>query len=283
MTKTGMNADLEVFKHYEELTKWCQKREGQPTPWVTMLYGSQNYGLESADSDVDTKTMLLPSLKMVVGDTKRISTEVVMPDGSLDNCKDLREMFENYLKGNINFVETLYTRYYTCTELYHDEYRELREQRDLIANAQPRRLLHMAAGMAKQKYEAFEHPFEGKKDVLAKWGYDPKQLHHLVRLYYFMAEYYAHQDFESALLCCHKQVDADTYKYVMGFKVYPYPYQQAKEFRDHFMERVDGLVAQADAHTPTDNGYEEAKAFLHGLALRLITKHLRKEVLATCG
>ena len=269
--------DLETLHHYEKVNEWCQEQSGKPTPWVTMLYGSQNYGLDSAESDVDTKTMLLPSFEMVCLNGKRISTEVVMPDGSLDNCKDFREMFGNYLKGNINFVETLYTRHFSCTEFYYDEYRELREQRDLIANAQPQKLMHMACGMARQKFAAFDKAFEGKKEVLEKYGYDPKQLHHLVRLFHFMKTFRDTMDFEQALLSCHPQVNKETYDFVMSFKLAPYPLALAEKMKYEYMRRVEALCDNASL-MPEDRGYEDAKAFLDGLTVRLMRKHLRKEL-----
>lgn len=277
MTQLNMAADLETFKHYEQLSEWSKEHEDGPTPWVTMLYGSQNYGLDSAESDVDTKTMLLPSFKMVCLNSKRISTEVVMPDGSLDNCKDFREMFGNYLKGNINFVETLYTRHFACTELYYPEFQELREYRDLIANAQPQKLMHMACGMARQKYAAFDKEFEGKKEVLAKYGYDPKQLHHLVRLFHFMKTYRDTLSFEEALLCCHPQRDKQTYDFVMSFKLMPYPKALAEKMRYEYMRRVEALCDNASV-LPEDQGYEDAKAYLDGLTVRLMAKHLKRQL-----
>ena len=275
--QANLMPDLESFKHYERVGEWCKEQPGKPTPWVTMLYGSQNYGLDSAESDVDTKTMLLPSFPMVCLNGKRISTEVVMDDGSLDNCKDFREMFGNYLKGNINFVETLYTRHFAFTELYYPEFEELRAQRDLLANAQPQKLMHMACGMARQKYAAFDKAFEGKKEVLAKYGYDPKQLHHLVRLFHFMKTFRHTLNFEEALLCCHPQRNKETYDFVMSFKLTPYPLALAEKMKYEYMRRVEALCDNASL-MPEDQGYEDAKAFLDGLTVRLMEKHLRKEL-----
>lgn len=272
-----MNAMNEVQKHLKAVTKWCDKQDKGPTPWVTMLYGSQNYGLDSADSDVDTKTMVLPSLKMVLLDSKRVSTELTLEDGSLDNCKDVREMFMNYLKGNINFVETLFTPYYSYYK-YPSYFEDLRAHRNLVANAQPRRLMHMAAGMAKQKYEAFEHPFEGKKLVLEKYGYDPKQLHHLVRLYHFMSTYLESLSFYHALNSAHPSHNPTVHDYLMGLKLQPYDYTYAKQLREEYMEKVDHLVTLADTQVPEDNGYEEAKKFLDNLAYELLRNHLQWEV-----
>lgn len=269
-----MNVMQEVYNHFAAVNDWCGKQAGYPMPWVTMLYGSQNYGLDSADSDVDTKTMLLPSLQMILMDKDRISTEVVMADGSLDNCKDVREMFGNYLKGNINFVETLFTPYYHGG-IYSDFFELLRSKRDLIANAQPVKLMHMAAGRAKQKYIAFNKPFEGKKEVLAKYGYDPKQLHHLMRLYHFMLTFIDTASFCQALNSAQPSVNSDLHDYLMGVKLQPFELEYAERLNQEYMDKIDELVIIADAKLPTDNGYEEAKKFLDNLTVKLLTQRLR--------
>lgn len=274
-----LKAMKEVESHSEQVKRWCGKRPYVPTVWVTMLYGSQNYDLDSAESDVDTKTMLLPSFNMVALDTARISTEVVMEDGSLDNCKDVREMFANYLKGNINFVETLFTPCYVA-DCFKQEFENVREKRNLIANARPKRLMHMAAGMAKQKYEAFDHPFEGKMDVLAKYGYDPKQLHHLVRLYHFMRVFNETQSFYKALNSVHHNTDLELHRYLMQLKLEPVNVDYARQLRQEYMDKVDELVALGDQRLPDDNGYLEAKNFLDWAACDVLKKHLKHELYA---
>lgn len=272
-----LNTIKELNAHFDQVQKWCDEKPGKPTVWVTMLYGSQNYGLSTAESDVDTKTMLLPSLSMVLMDTARVSTEITMPDGSLDNCKDLREMFDNYLKGNINFVETLFSNYYKCG-CFAGFFEQLRSRRNLIANTQPRRLMHMAAGMAKQKYCAFDHPYKGKLEVLEKYGYDPKQLHHLMRLYYFMLEYAANQSFYHALNSASPLHNSELNKKLMLVKTEPYEVEYARQLNEEYMAKVDELVAQADQVMPEDNGYEKAKAFLNDLAVKVLTAHLKSSL-----
>lgn len=277
MFPTRVSPMDEVQSHMMQVKKWCEKKPYTPTVWATMLYGSQNYGLDSVDSDVDTKTMLLPSFNMVLMDTARVSTEVTMPDGSLDNCKDLREMFGNYLKGNINFVETLYTPYYEVN-CFAKEFEDLRAHRNLIANAKPRRLMHMAGGMARQKYEAFDHPFEGKLAVLEKYGYDPKQLHHLVRLYHFMQVYLESCNFYMALFCAKSTHDKTLHDYLMDLKLNPAPVDYARQLREEYMEKIDKLVSLADLNLPEDNGYADAKRYLDQLACDVMKKHLKNEL-----
>lgn len=268
----------DVTSHYNAVQDYCDKHPGKPTVWATMLYGSQNYGLSSDSSDVDTKTMLLPSLQMVLMDKNRISTELTMTDGSLDTCKDLREMFGNYLKGNINFVETLFTPYYEVNFEYAGFFEQLRHKRTLIANAQPVRLMHMTAGMARQKHIAFNKPFEGKKEILDKYGYDPKQLHHLVRLYHFMSVFAETIDFYQALYCAHPMHNPELHDYLMDIKVGLLDFEDAARLNREYMEKIDGIVEYADEHMPIDNGYEEAKKFLDSLTMKVLTRHFRKSL-----
>ena len=240
--------------HYDE----CVAHYGKDKVWATMLYGSQNYGLDTPDSDIDTKTLLIPSPRDVILGTKMVSTDLQVSDGGLSNVKDYRAMFQNYLKGNINFVETLFTKYARVNIQLGDWFIELRRERDLIANCQPRKLVHMAAGMANQKYMAFEKPFESKKEVLAKYGYDFKQLHHLCRLKYFIDDYCFNGDFEHALTPSTKEIFAFLYE----LKANPLPYERAVALKEKTMVEINNAVAWADNHLPEDNGYEKAKKFL---------------------
>lgn len=243
--------------------------------WVTMLYGSQNYELDTEESDVDVKTMIFPTIEDVILGRKMVSTDVAAPDGSLNNVKDYRGMFQNYLKGNINFVETLYTNFYCVNTHYRDYFDELRANRDLIANARPQKLVHMAAGMAMQKYEAFERPFESKKEILAKYGYDPKQLHHLARLTFFISQYLQTMDFG---LCLRPGAyDAGQREYLLNIKLDPPPYEKAKEMKETYMKAVNCLAKVADERLPSDNGFGKAEEFLNDLTVRIFKERINKK------
>lgn len=68
----------EVYKHYDETrdTFGLNKVVG------VFLQGSQNYGLDYKDSDVDTKAVLLPSFKDIVLNKQPISTTHIREDNS---------------------------------------------------------------------------------------------------------------------------------------------------------------------------------------------------------
>lgn len=265
--------EKQVNMHYKQV---CDKY-GAANVWVTMLYGSQNYRLDTEGSDVDTKTMLIPNFKDVVLGHKMASTDMEMPDGSLSNVKDYRAMFQNYLKGNINFVETLYTRYYRVQPSYATEFSILRQNADLVANARPRKLMHMAAGMATQKFTAFERPFPSKLPVLEKYGYDPKQLHHLVRLFYFMEHYLCTMDF-ARCLDPENYMSCGTVYSLRELKTDPLPYQEAVDLNRDTMAAINELVAKADKELPEEYHFEEASRFLDTLAVRLFEEASLRDI-----
>ena len=255
--------------HYDE----CGDHYGAKNIWVTMLYGSQNYHLDTPASDFDTKTMLLPSIREVVLGKKMVSTDLQISDGGLSNVKDYRAMFQNYLKGNINFLETLFTNWVEINPNYCDLFKDLRRERNLIANCRPRKLVHMAAGMANQKYVAFDKPFESKKKVLEEYGYDPKQLLHLHQLYIFIKNYNLNSDFGNCLV-----LSSEVHRVLMDYELMPYDYSKAIEIREDLMKEINKQVEFADKALPEDNCYEEAVEFLDDLATRVFKRRFKEEV-----
>lgn len=237
---------------------------GAQNVFAVCLYGSQNYNLSMQESDVDTKAMIIPSMKDVILARKPVSTEMNVA-GGICNIKDVRLMFDNFCRGNINFLEILFTADKIVNPIYSLFWRELQENRHLIANANPRRLLHAAAGMAKQKYQAMEHPFESKAEVLSLYGYDPKQLHHLVRLEHFISAYLDFNSFAAALV-------PDKHDYLLSLKINPLPLKEARELKEQTRANISNLISTANSIYITDPpSAAEAREFLDDLAVRLLT------------
>jgi hypothetical protein len=55
-------------------------------------------------------------------------------------------------------------------------------------------------GIASEKYHALEHRYPSRIEWLDKFGYDPKQLHHLIRINAFMLRYLGGTPFEECLI-----------------------------------------------------------------------------------
>ena len=99
------------------------------------LYGSQNYGLNTENSDVDCRALLVPDYedcllgkKLPKNDTWRYN------DGLMTVEYDFRKFFNLLKKGNLNALELLYTEYWTCDPEYQAYVSYLRFMRNELAN-----------------------------------------------------------------------------------------------------------------------------------------------------
>ena len=166
------------------------------------LQGSQNYGLEVEDSDVDTKCILTPSFHGIAMNSKPISTTHVRENDEHIDLKDVRLLFKTFRKQNINFIEVLFTKYRWLNPLYEEQWMRLINKREEIAHMNLYAALKAMKGTALEKYHALEHPYPAKLEILAQWGYDPKQLHHLIRIREFILRYLGGVSYEECLRPC---------------------------------------------------------------------------------
>ena len=167
-----------------------QLENGIYRPIYIALQGSQNYNLETENSDIDTKVITLPSLPQIIKNGKPTSFTHVRANDEHIDMKDVRLMFDCFKKQNINFIEILFTDYYfIMNDKYKSLLEELRNHAEEIAVLNPYRAIKCMKGMAFEKYNALCHPYPAKIDIINKYGYDGKQLHHLLRLEYFLDMY----------------------------------------------------------------------------------------------
>lgn len=164
------------------------------------LQGSQNYNLGYEDSDVDTKAIVLPTLDDIILNKKPVSFTHVMENEEHIDVKDIRVMFENILKQNINFVEILFTDYKIVNPKYSEYLEELFRKREMIANYDVRAALNCMAGMQLEKFKALQHKYPITAWKIDKWGYDPKQLSHIIRIEDFMEKYVNGSSYANCLI-----------------------------------------------------------------------------------
>lgn len=153
------------------------------------LQGSQNYGLEIPGSDIDTKLIVVPSFKDIALNKKPVSTTHVRANNEHIDFKDVRLYMETFRKQNLNFLEILFTSYSILNKAYSKEWYRLVANRETIAHMNPWRAVKSMKGVALEKYHAMEHEYPSKVDVLAQYHYDPKQLHHLLRVQDYLKRY----------------------------------------------------------------------------------------------
>lgn len=184
-----------MLEHYNDaLTKYPEHRI------VGVFYqGSGNYGLDYEGSDVDTKCVLAPSLKELT-ESKMISTTYVRENDEHIDFKDVRAMLETFRKSNLNFLEVLYTKYYIINPIYEEEWNKLIAARDSIVTMNLPSLIKSMKGIASEKFHALEHRYPSRIEWIDKFGYDPKQLHHLFRIEEFMDRWIDGESFADCLI-----------------------------------------------------------------------------------
>jgi hypothetical protein len=132
------------------------------------LYGSQNYNLDDEHSDIDVRAIILPSLYDIIF-KKSTSIVIETEQGSID-VKDLITYNGVIQKGNCAFIEPIKTQYFIGDKKIRDLFK------DSVVN------LKSVIGMAYEKRKALDHEYPSKESEFSKWGFDPKQYHHILRL-----------------------------------------------------------------------------------------------------
>lgn len=218
----------EFEKHYPDLEMF-----------VLVLQGSQNYGLDiytdEYKSDIDTKAIVIPSLEDVVMNKKPISTTHILPNNEHLDIKDIRLYFDNFKKQNINFIEILFSHYYIVNPKYRDLWEELVAGRELIAHYNTNQALRCMSGMSMEKKKALCHPYPSLIDKIEKYGYDGKQLHHIIRMYDFIYAYTHNNLYEECLKCLlHREM-------MMKAKLNEYTLEEALQLADYFDNQTKEL------------------------------------------
>lgn len=163
------------------------------------LQGSQNYGLDLPTSDVDTKLIVVPTFQEIALNSKPVSTTHVRANDEHIDFKDVRLYMETFKKQNLNFLEILFTDYYIINPLYEKQWNRLVKAREEIAHMNPYRAVKSMKGIALEKFHAMEHPYPTKLDLIEKYGFDGKQVHHLIRVADYLNRYIAGEPYKDCL------------------------------------------------------------------------------------
>lgn len=101
------------------------------------LQGSQNYGLDDEESDIDTKLLVIPTLEEVIFNKQPISTTHILENDEHMDAKDIRLYFQCFRKGSPNFLEIMFTEFYILNLEYADLWQSVVKMREDIAHLNP--------------------------------------------------------------------------------------------------------------------------------------------------
>ena len=105
------------------------------------------------------------------------------------DAKDVRLYWQCFKKGNPNFVEILFSRVSYVNPMYQEVWDAMVGGRELIARVHPMAAAKAMMGMVQEKFHAMEHRYPSRAEIVDKFGYDPKQLQHLIRMTWFLEAY----------------------------------------------------------------------------------------------
>ena len=247
-----------VREHYDEALEYFPEDKIVGV----FLQGSQNYGLDYENSDVDTKLITVPSFREICLNKKPVSTTHVRANDEHTDWKDVRLYMETFRKQNLNFLEILFTDFYIINPLYAAEWNRLRQAREFIARMNEYRAVKSMKGIALEKYHAMEHEYPSKVDVLARWGYDPKQLHHLLRVEEYLKRYIAGEKY-------HKCLSPENPEYLIDVKRGIYDLAEARKIADAAKANVEKIADEFCADRE-DKEVEWCRELLEDVAYNIV-------------
>ena len=167
-----------VFEHYEMgVNKFSKERV-----IACLLYGSQNYRLDFPTSDVDTKIIIAPTFTDIAYNKPIVNEVGFMENNEQIAYKDIRLFIEELRKQNINFVETLFTKWYIINRDFNDQWQRLVNHKEEIAHLNKRRALQTMIGVIRSSYNSMK-----KSDC--EEDYPAKSYATMCRVYEFMNSY----------------------------------------------------------------------------------------------
>ena len=237
------------------------------------LQGSQNYGLEYEKSDVDSKLIVTPSLKDICLNSKPVSTTHVMPNDEHVDWKDVRLYIETFRKQNLNFMEILFTDYYFVNPLYVEQWDRLIARREDIARMNEYRAVKTMKGILLEKWHAMEHRYPSKVDIIDKYGYDGKQVSHLLRVNDYLKRYIAGESYKD---CLHPS--PDLVPRIMDYK--KLDRISLEEAREEGKLYLDEGIALADQYCAdrTDEENAEMRDLLQDVCCEIIKISIKEEL-----
>lgn len=239
------------------------------------LYGSDNYAMNTPTSDIDVKAIVLPHFDDIVDSKDWVSKEYHREeDGGKLEVKDIRLMFDSYKKQNINFLETMFTKYKYINRDYIAVWEGMIEKnRESIARYNPLKSILFMYGNMKTKYKSMLHEAPHNEEEIKKYGYSLKDFHHIARLYDFIGRYIdGEESYAQILIPKHKDL-------LIRYKTEALSLEDVKLLSEEMIEstrvKVDEKVSEWRDNPPN----KDVEKLLREVQRMLIKQALEEELL----
>ena len=225
------------------------------------LRGSQNYGLDDENSDVDTMLLVNPSIEDICLAKKPISTTWILSNDEHIDVKDIRLMQGQILKQSPQFMECLMTPYFILGSQAFIPWNNFINHKEYWFNYDRKKMIKAMRGYAHEKHHALEHVYPSRANIIEQFGYDPKQLMHLARYKQLVKEFALGKPFPDILICNDPEVEA----YLRELKSGKFNIDSARRFADEILETADKYTQLVIDHEP-DADKEKCKLIEDKLA-----------------
>lgn len=257
-----------VAEHYEE------SKTMFPDDRIVGLFlqGSQNYDLDLPTSDVDTKLIVVPTFQNIALNSKPVSTTHVRANDEHIDLKDIRLYIQCFTKQNLNFLEILFTDYFILNPIYAEQWNRLVDAREAIAHMNPCRAVKSMKGVALEKYHAMEHPYPTKLDLIEKYGYDGKQVHHLIRVDDYLTRYINGESYNDCL-----KPSPHLIEHMLEYKQHKIPLDVARKEAEKVLAHVTE-VADAFCAKTVDEEDDKMRELLQDVSYNIMKIATLKEL-----
>lgn len=244
----------EIFKTLSEYKRILEEK-GYNVIYIG-LYGSQNYNVDDEYSDVDAKAIILPTLHDII--FRKVTSKTIECENGAIDVKDLITFYDVIRKGNFSYIEAMDTEYSIGDKYIKELFKQIRPN------------LKSILGAMHEKRKALTHEYPSKTNEFEKWGFDPKQYHHILRLQTLL-EYNVHNK-ESLSYLGYKDQARDKM-----IKIKRNTDNLSKEFvvrdSDFYIENAKTLIPEDYKYEPINLSDEVSKYIEDKLKIDLLKKN----------
>lgn len=169
----------------------------------TFLFGSQNYEIDTDESDIDTRAIVIPKFMDIVKGSEGINIYHKKLSGELINIIDIRLFIHYIKKQNPNFLETLFTHYRYINKDFSYYLIELFNKKEEIARYDTSLADKAALGCCISFCKSVLNSIEDSGD------FSGKDLAHAIRYKDLVDSYLDGKPYEECLIPTHKQLIQD--------------------------------------------------------------------------
>ena len=121
--------------------------------------------------------------------------------------------------------------------MYADQWNRLVDAREAIAHMNMYRAVKSMKGIALEKFHAMEHPYPSKIDIIKKYGFDGKQVHHLIRVDDYLTRYINGESYKDCLKPSKHLVE-----HMLEYKRHEIPLAVAREEAREVLAHVESVA-----------------------------------------